>query len=733
MTPIHVKTILAEPTTMLYIDPSLTNKTHDDIGTTFEVNVMIAAVTDLQGFALNLTWDDNLITLANFDFTTMLNNIWSNGHWFCASNMTGVGYYVLAAVSTASSFNGTLPVPLCKLAFNVQDPETNSAKNCSIHFGTHDLSTPESGAIEHTAYDGSYTIAGQEATVLITPSLTEKTYSDVGATFEVNVTVEGITDLFGFDINITWDSVFLTFSNCYYNDALDGLWGSGRWFVAENESGIDYDKFVAVSTAESFNTTRSQTIFTLEFIVRIPPQPSETLIRFETDKLSDSQAENITHLVEDGTYRFGSSLTITTVGGGSVTKSPNQAAYLNGTVVTLTAIPAPGWSFASWSGDASGLVNQTTVNMTSDKFVTATFTQNTYTFWIAVVGQGNVILNSSGPYHFDDVIQLSAVPAAGWAFDYWSGDLSGSVNPTTLTISGNASVTATFTQTSQNIYTLSISIDGNGSVTLNRTGPYNYGDVVQLTAMANVSWGFLSWSGNLTGYANPVTLTMTGNFTVTAHFTQQSMLQMNPSSKICRMYRENFTVAVNLINAVNVENFTFDIRYNTTLLDYVNLTWNAWGTGTIDVNESGGMITGSTSGNPFNGTKTLGTIKFQAALQHLWKNSTGWTNILSDTIFIQSANLNSTTGPSLGYERGGLSQIIVGPDFTYTFSPIQGDLNNMGTVDIFDLRLETAYFDTKQGDPNWIAASTYDLNDDGIIDILDAEIVALNFGYSYVP
>jgi hypothetical protein len=199
------------------------------------------------------------------------------------------------------------------------------------------------------------------------------------------------------------------------------------------------------------------------------------------------------------------------------------------------------------------------------------------------------------------------------------------------------------------------------------------------------------------------------------------------------MYGENFTVAINLINAVNVKNFTFEIRYNTTLLDYINVTWNGWGTGTINVNESGGIITGSTSGNPLNGTRTLGTIKFQATFQHLWKNATDWTNVLSDTIFIQSANLSYTTGPSLGYERGGLSQINVGPDFTYTFSPIQGDLNNIGTVDIFDLRLEAAYFDTKQGDPNWAAASTYDLNGDGKIDILDVEIVAGNYGYSYVP
>ncbi len=191
-------------------------------------------------------------------------------------------------------------------------------------------------------------------------------------------------------------------------------------------------------------------------------------------------------------------------------------------------------------------------------------------------------------------------------------------------------------------------------------------------------------------------------------------------------------MAINLINAVNIKNFTFEIHYNTTLLNYTSVTWNAWGTGTIVVDESSGIITGSTSGNPLNGTQTFNTIEFQAAFQHVWKNATGWTNDLPGIIFIQSANLSYATGPSLSYERGSPSQISVGPDFMYTFSPIQGDLNNVGTVDIFALRLIAAYVGTNQGDPNWPAASTYDLNGDAKIDILDAEIVAGNFGYSYV-
>ncbi|MFC2041114.1 hypothetical protein ACFLTY_02185 [Chloroflexota bacterium] len=43
-------------------------------------------------------------------------------------------------------------------------------------------------------------------------------------------------------------------------------------------------------------------------------------------------------------------------------------------------------------------------------------------------------------------VRLEAVPAAGYLFDSWSGDLSGTANPTTITIDCNKNVTANFSK-----------------------------------------------------------------------------------------------------------------------------------------------------------------------------------------------------------------------------------------------------------------------------------------------
>jgi uncharacterized repeat protein (TIGR02543 family) len=59
---------------------------------------------------------------------------------------------------------------------------------------------------------------------------------------------------------------------------------------------------------------------------------------------------------------------------GTVSKTPDQANYNHGTLVSLIATPAAGYVFTSWSGDASGSTNPLQVAMNSSKTVTANFT-----------------------------------------------------------------------------------------------------------------------------------------------------------------------------------------------------------------------------------------------------------------------------------------------------------------------------------------------------------------------
>jgi hypothetical protein len=68
-------------------------------------------------------------------------------------------------------------------------------------------------------------------------------------------------------------------------------------------------------------------------------------------------------------------------------------------------------------------------------------------------------------------------------------------------------------------YALTVNAGANGGVTLNPPGgSYASGTVVTLTPAPNSGYFFGSWSGDLSGNANPATITMDGNKSVTANF-----------------------------------------------------------------------------------------------------------------------------------------------------------------------------------------------------------------------
>jgi hypothetical protein len=165
---------------------------------------------------------------------------------------------------------------------------------------------------------------------------------------------------------------------------------------------------------------------------------------------------------------------------------------------------------SGWSGAAGayGL----TIEGPACQAVNYTLTTN-----VVPAGAGSITLNPpGGSYPSGTIVQVTANAATGYHFDHWEGDLSGSTNPTTILMNGNKTVTAVF---ALNQYTLTVNIAGQGTVALNPPGgTYPYGTTVQLTANAAPGWHFDFWSGDVTGTANPVIITMGSNKTVTAHF-----------------------------------------------------------------------------------------------------------------------------------------------------------------------------------------------------------------------
>ncbi len=150
-----------------------------------------------------------------------------------------------------------------------------------------------------------------------------------------------------------------------------------------------------------------------------------------------------------------------------------------------------------------------------------------YMLNLTATGQGSFDLNPPGGVYDDGTtVQITAVPAAGWEFTSWGGDLIGTANPTSVVMDGDKTVSATFSAISVPQYNLTVNTVGSGNVTLSPPGGvYDDGTTVQITAVAEAGWEFSGWGGDLTGAANPTSIVMDEDKAVIAIYDQSA----NPS------------------------------------------------------------------------------------------------------------------------------------------------------------------------------------------------------------
>jgi len=168
-------------------------------------------------------------------------------------------------------------------------------------------------------------------------------------------------------------------------------------------------------------------------------------------------------------------------GAGSVTANPlpdvSGTLYTAGTVVTLMASANTDNVFDSWSGDASGNMNPTTVTLTANKYVIANFA-SCYSLSTSATpsGGGSVGVNpapncnNGTQYLSGTIVTLTATANSGYVFTEWRGNASGNTNPTTVAMTFDLNVNASFFAPS--VFIDSVNPPAPYCVLRNSTNPY---------------------------------------------------------------------------------------------------------------------------------------------------------------------------------------------------------------------------------------------------------------------
>ena len=142
---------------------------------------------------------------------------------------------------------------------------------------------------------------------------------------------------------------------------------------------------------------------------------------------------------------------------------------------------------------------------------------------------GSVTEPGEDTFTYDEgtVVDLVAEAEEGYRFVNWTGDVGTIADvyaaTTTITMNGDYSITANFVA----IYDLTTSSTGGGSVTEpgEDTFTYDDGTVVDLIATPDAGYRFDEWTGDVGTiadvYAATTTITMNGDYSITAEFVKQ--------------------------------------------------------------------------------------------------------------------------------------------------------------------------------------------------------------------
>ncbi len=141
-------------------------------------------------------------------------------------------------------------------------------------------------------------------------------------------------------------------------------------------------------------------------------------------------------------------LTMSAGPNGRSSPPPGRYAYLNGSSVTVTAMPNEGYQVARWTGDCQPALTATTCTLTmdADKTARVRFARITRTLTVTA-GEGGGVTHDGGAtlYHGDEVTLTASWNDATHDLS-WGGECAGTtVSTCVLTMDANKNVTATFT------------------------------------------------------------------------------------------------------------------------------------------------------------------------------------------------------------------------------------------------------------------------------------------------
>jgi len=192
-----------------------------------------------------------------------------------------------------------------------------------------------------------------------------------------------------------------------------------------------------------------------------------------------------------------------------------------GDVATLTATPAEGYQFVRW--DDGNTDNPRTLTVDDNYDFVAIFADENATIYTLTINVNNPdygVVYGAGRYAAGEYVDIIAYESDGCYFIDWTNGSTeySDYYYSSIQMTDNITLTANF---GIETYDITVNVNGNGTVTGAEDVTYNYGTEMELTAVPDEGYRFISWlyDGGITNM-NPLTITATNDYEITANFTE---------------------------------------------------------------------------------------------------------------------------------------------------------------------------------------------------------------------
>jgi len=211
-------------------------------------------------------------------------------------------------------------------------------------------------------------------------------------------------------------------------------------------------------------------------------------------------------------------------------------------------------------------------------------------------------------------------------------------------------------------------------------------------------------------------LVYSGNYSC---YSTKPKIVLSPQEYAAYKVPTEFDITMNVTNVVNLHECEFELTYNSTLLNVIDVGINPFFAGDYltewGVNNTIGTVSVNVKDiTPYaNGSGSMATITFKVIHSIVWNSEKSSINCTLKFNYTQLL-----TAGDVPIEHDAIDGI-------YFYTPVEGDLNRDGAVELTDLVIAGQAFGLVPIPPNYEFA---DLNSDGLIDILDIIVVARNYG-----